>query len=122
MRWKAVAMWGTIAGVYIYFSFTWIMFGGLEPVESLGSLALKVLHALVLGWLIVWMYALMEARWGAGLKPMLCAGIGGWVVNILFAASGIADVGPGPLSGSVLVWTLAELTFAGVLVSIVYDD
>ncbi len=121
MRWKAVAMWGALAGVYIHVSFSLIVYDRLEPVGFPGSLAFRVLYALVLGWLIVWLYALMEARWGSSLKSRLGAGIGGWGVHALLAVSGIADMGPDPLSGFVLGYALLDLAFVGVLVGIAYD-
>lgn len=88
-----------------------------------GSIGFWVVYAFVLGLFVAYMYALVRPRWGAGPKTGVCAGIMVWLLHTLLPWSGMWNMGMAPDGLSLaLVWTLVEMSVAGVLAGMLYSE
>ena len=87
-----------------------------------GSLVFWVVYAFLLGFLVAYVSALSRGRWGAGARAGICAGILVWLLHSLLPAAGMANLGLMDLSLVGLVWTLVEMSLAGVLAALLYRE
>jgi hypothetical protein len=79
-----------------------------ENMESGGLMAVFILCDLLFGWLLVWTYAAMRPRFGAGPKTAVLAGVQVWFVAVILYFS-MTAMG---------MWTWGYF-FAGVLTFLV---
>ena len=92
------------------------------PEGEAGSLVFWVVYAFLLGLLVAYVSALTRARWGAGAKTGIYAGIVVWLLHTLLPAAGMANMGLMDLSLVGLGWTLVEMSVAGVLAGRLYRE
>lgn len=95
----------------------------LEPPGG-GAIALFTVVTLVLGVLLVWVYAAIRPRLGPGPKTAVCAGILVWLLSyvyasIFFGALGVSSWG---LVGLGVGWSLVECVVAGLAGGYVYKE
>ena len=94
----------------------------LPPIGG-GQIGIFVALTFVLGIIIVFAYAAMRPRFGAGAKTAIIAGVMVWLLT-LFA--GIADMVMGIIPASLLVlaavWTLVETAVAAVAGAWLYQE
>jgi hypothetical protein len=95
---------------------------GMPPLGN-DRIAIFVALTFVLGIIIVFAYAAMRPRFGAGAKTAIIAGVTVWLVT-LFA--GIADTVMGIIPASLLVlagiWTLVETAVAAIAGAWLYQE
>jgi hypothetical protein len=65
---------------------------GKDPVGG-SSVAIFVVFGFVLGLLMVWLYAAIRPRFGAGAKTAVCAGLVVWALAYLYGAAGQMAIG-----------------------------
>jgi hypothetical protein len=95
---------------------------GLPDVNN-GMIVRLVILTFVSGVVLVWMYAAMRPRFGAGVKTAIIAGLTLWVVSMLLslqlAVVGISSVGDLVLPG---IWSLIELPIAAIVGAYLYRE
>lgn len=87
-------------------------------------IAVFVVLGFVLGIIIIWIYAAIRPRFGAGPKTAVCAGLTAWALAYLYAAIGQAPIGLFPTRLLVIgtVWGLFELAIAAVAGAWLYKE
>lgn len=88
------------------------------------AIALFVVIGFAVGWLMVWLYAAVRPRLGAGPKTAVCVGLLVWTLYSLFPTVGIVVLGffPVGLATIAAVWTLVELPLAAVVGAWLYKE
>ena len=103
----------------------------LEALERLGVEApgvgvtiLYVFMTLILGVTIVWLYAAIRPRYGAGPRTAVCAGLLVWFLVWLwgFAGGTIWGFFPGDLVVIVCAWGLVEVVLASLAGAWLYGE
>jgi hypothetical protein len=69
---------------------------GREVPTSAGIYVWAILSSLVMGILLVWLYAAIRPRYGAGAKTAVCAGLTVWVFSSLFPNASFGFMGVFP--------------------------
>jgi hypothetical protein len=95
----------------------------LPPIGG-GAVAVFIALGFALGIVLVWMYAAIRPRFGAGPKTAMCAAATVWFLayvysSVSFGAIGIMSIG---LIVTALVWGLVELLVAGVAGAWLYRE
>ena len=95
----------------------------LPPVGG-SAIATFLVLGFALGIAIVWLYAAIRPRYGAGVKTALCAGAAAWFFAYAYPSIGFAVMGffPTRLVVIGLVWGLAELMLAAVAGAWLYQE
>ena len=95
---------------------------GLRPI-GIHQIGVFLAMTFVLGIVIVFVYAAMRPRFGAGVKTAIIAGVTVWIVA-MFAQ--VADLVMGILGANLLIligiWSLVEMTVASIVGAWVYQE
>ena len=83
-----------------------------------------VLFGFGLGFMLVWTYAAMRPRFGAGVKTAICASMVVWGLAYLYPNLFmiIINIFPRDMMVMVTVWGLIELIVAGIAGAAVYQE
>jgi hypothetical protein len=73
---------------------------------------------------MIWIYAAIRPRFGAGVKTAVIAGVVTWLVGSCLPTTGFAIMGvlPTNLAAIGCVWALVEFTLAAVAGAWVYKE
>jgi len=94
-----------------------------KPVPMSGSaMAVWIVWAFAAGIVLVWLYAAIRPRYGAGPGTAARAGLAMWFFASLLAMVAMQNMGLFPLSPVVLVWTLVEAVVAAIAGAWVYRE
>lgn len=95
----------------------------LPPVSS-GAVGVFMALGFVLGMAIVWLYAAMRPRFGAGTTTALYAGATVWGLAYLYPSIGMAMLGlfPSRLVIIGVIWGLIELSVAALVGAWLYRE
>ncbi len=96
-----------------------------KPSEMSGStIALFNVLGIVFGVFILWLYAAIRPRYGAGVRTALCAAGAFWFACYLIPSvfQLALDLFPSRMIGIALVWGLVELLIAGVAGAALYKE
>jgi hypothetical protein len=96
-----------------------------KPAEFTGGqIALFNVMGFALGIAMVWLYAAIRPRYGAGAKTAVCAGCATWTLSTLLPSIGQSAMNlfPGNLIAIALVWSLAEMIVAGLVGGKLYRE
>jgi hypothetical protein len=131
-----VAIGGLLAGLIIVFG-EFILNGVLlaeqmtaamvainkPPVDN-SMIVWFVLLGFGLGFMLVWTYAAMRPRFGAGVKTAICASMAVWGLAYLYPNLFmiITNIFPRDMMVMVTVWGLIELIVAGIAGAAVYQE
>ncbi len=94
------------------------------PMPGAGFYVWIILWAFVAGLLLVWLYAGLRPRFGAGPKTAILAGLAVWFFWGLFRAVDYASMGMigGGLLWAYLIWTLIELPLVSLIGAALYKE
>ena len=135
--WSRVLLGGLVAGVLINISEMVLNFYvvgdefaaemqrlGVTAEESASSMVVWILFAFVTGVAIVWLYAAIRPRYGAGVKTALCAGATVWFFATLMPTVGMVNMGlfPAGLMTYGAIWSLIEMLLAAFLGAWLYKE
>ena len=83
-----------------------------------------ILLCLVLGILLVWVYAAIRPRYGAGPRTAISAGLMVWLLASLFPTAGMLpyDLFPRSLLAYGVAWQLFELPLAALVGAWIYRE
>ncbi|MBI4265563.1 MAG: hypothetical protein HY657_14415 [Acidobacteria bacterium] len=95
----------------------------LAPIGG-GAIAVFLLYGFALGIALVWLYAAIRPRFGAGPKTAAVAGLVAWFLAYFTASLNMGVIGllPAPPLLVGLIWGLAELILAAVVGARVYTE
>ncbi len=95
-----------------------------KPAVGGSQIAVFVVMGFVLGILIVWIYAAIRPRYGAGAKTAVCAALIAWALAYLYTGVGQAQMGIFPTRLLIIgtVWGLVELLIAAVAGAWLYKE
>lgn len=96
-----------------------------KPAEfSGGQIALFNVMGFALGIAMVWLYAAIRPRYGAGAKTAICAGCATWTLSTLLPSIGQVAMSlfPSNLIAIGLVWSLVEMIVAGLVGGWLYRE
>jgi uncharacterized integral membrane protein len=95
----------------------------LPPVGG-NAIATFVVMAFALGIAIVWLYAAIRPRYGAGMQTALCAGAAAWFFSYAYPSIGFLAMGffPTRLTLIGLGWGLVEVLLAAVAGAWLYRE
>jgi hypothetical protein len=95
----------------------------LPPVGGPGMAVFTVL-GLAIGLVMIWLYAAIRPRYGAGPRTALCAGAAVWFLAYVYGGIGFVVMGLVPLRLTAigLAWGLAELLVAAVAGAYFYKE
>lgn len=111
-------------GVILEKDFEAVMRSLNKPPVSGTAIAVFLVLGFVLGIIIVWIYAAIRPRFGAGPKTAVCAGLTAWALAYLYTSAGQAPIGIFPTRLLVIgtVWGLVELAIAAVAGAWLYKE
>jgi hypothetical protein len=94
------------------------------PVPAGGAIALSVVLAFVLGIAVVWLYAAIRPRFGAGPKTAIIAGLALWFFVWLWVHLSMSPMGlfPTSLILITLIWGFFEVPIATLLGAWIYKE
>ena len=136
MNLKRVILGGLLAGLIINISETILnvpVMGdqmaealkgrNLPPVGG-GAIGGFVVGAFVLGLLLIWLYAAIRPRFGAGAKTAVIAGVLLWLLAFAWPAfgNGLMGMMPWKLLAVSTIWGLAEVLIAALAGGWVYAE
>jgi hypothetical protein len=83
-----------------------------------------VIMTFVLGIALVWVYAAIRPRFGAGVKTAIIAGVVTWLLGTCLPSVGFAIAGVLPTNLATIgcLWGLVEIVIAGVAGAWVYKE
>lgn len=131
-----VILGGLVAGVVLNIGetiFNAVLFGqaneaafkalNLPPIGG-STVAWFVIAGFIFSIVMIWLYAAMRPRLGAGPKTAVCAGIIAWTLGYLCPGIGFLATGmfPSNLLVSGLVWSLFEVSLAAVAGAYFYRE
>jgi hypothetical protein len=95
----------------------------LQPIGG-RAVAWFVISGFMFSIVMIWLYAAIRPRLGAGPKTALCAGLTAWAFGYLFPGIGFLAMGlfPGNLMVYGLVWSLFEVSVAAVVGAYFYRE
>ena len=93
------------------------------PQFGTNQIAVFIAMTFVLGIVVVFTYAAMRPRFGAGAKTAIIAGVTLWLVSVYaYAADVVMGIAPATLAVLAIVWTLVEAAVAAVAGAWVYKE
>src|SRR5437016_11486110 len=94
------------------------------PVVAGGAIAVFTAGGFVLGVLLVWLYAAIRPRFGAGAKTAILAGLVLWLLAYVWPALGNGLMGfmPMKLLTVAVLWGLAEVIVAALVGGALYKE
>jgi len=94
------------------------------PPPGGGAIALFSLATLVLGIMLVWVYAAIRPRLGPGPKTAICAGLIIWTLSYLYASLFFGGLGVNSwgLIAFGLAWALVECVLAALAGAYLYNE
>ena len=94
------------------------------PPPGGGAIALFSLTTLALGILLIWLYAAIRPRFGAGPKTAICAGLLVWTLSYLYASVFFGGLGVNSwgLIALGLAWSLVECLVAALAGAYLYSE
>jgi hypothetical protein len=97
---------------------------GMAPPEGAGTMIAYVVWNFVLGIALVWLYAAVRPRFGAGPKTAVITGLAAWFLIwfLGFGGTVIAGMFPTNLVVIVLIWELFEVPIATVAGAWLYQE
>jgi hypothetical protein len=137
MNWRRIFLGGLAAGVVINVSEAILNVPVLgddwaQAMAALGrpgefgggQIALFNLMGFVIGIAMVWLYAAIRPRYGAGPRTAVCAGCSTWALSYMAPTIGYFAMGlfPAGIMTFALVWGLAELIVAGLVGGWLYRE
>lgn len=95
-----------------------------RPAVGGGAIAVFVTLAFLLGIMIVWIYAAMRPRMGAGPKTAVCAGLVVWALVYLYTGVGnvAAGIFPSRLVVIGVVWGFFEMPLGALVGAWLYKE
>src|SRR5262245_9348385 len=95
-----------------------------KPIVGHEAIAYFVIGGFVLGILMIWLYAAIRPRFGAGPKTAICAGLTVWAFAYFYSAIGFIAMGLFPTNLMLigLVWGLVELPIAALAGAALYQE
>jgi hypothetical protein len=95
-----------------------------KPPVGGGSIAWFMIQGFLMGIAVVWLYAAMRPRFGAGPKTAILAGLIMWFFAAFcgFGSTAIIGLFPGHLVGLTLAWELVEGPLAALAGAWVYRE
>ena len=96
---------------------------GQPPVGG-SAIAIFVVGGFILGIAMIWLYAAIRPRLGAGVKTAACAGSLVWFFAYLYPSAGFLAMGifPANLIVTSVMWGFFELPLAGVIGAWLYKE
>jgi hypothetical protein len=88
------------------------------------QIAALVVMTFVVGIALVWVYAAIRPRFGAGVKTAIIAGVVTWLLNYCLPNAGFTIIGvlPTNLAVTACLWGLVEILLAAVAGAWVYKE
>ena len=131
-----IVVGGLLAGLVINISETILnLFVVAAPMEEAlkarnlpaiggGAIGIFVLLCFALGISVVWLYAAIRPRYGAGPRTAICAGLAVWWFSFVFPQVGNVAMGffPAGVTAAATVWGLAEIVIASLVGARVYQE
>ncbi len=129
MNWKRIILGGLVAGLIINMSQGALHEGVLKDtwataMQALGKtgefsggqIAMFNVMGFMTGIALVWLYAAVRPRYGAGSKTAMCAGATVWFLAYALPTIGQMAMDLWPLDAliTVILWGLAEMIVAGL--------
>ena len=95
-----------------------------KPPIAPGMIVWFVLFSFGLGFMLVWVYAAIRPRFGAGVKTAICASAIVWGLAYLYPNLFMIIIGLFPQGMMVLatIWGLVEITIAGIAGAWLYTE
>ena len=95
----------------------------LAPLSG-GAMAYFGIMSLILGVIIVWMYAIAIPRLGSGMKTAAIISVVVWFLTYFWSNASMVAFGFMPIGMTAIgtVWGLVELIAAGVIGALLYKD
>ena len=95
-----------------------------KPAVGGSQIAVFVAMGFVLGILLVWIYAAIRPRYGAGPKTAVCAALIIWVIAYVYNGVGQSQMGffPNRLLAIGIGWGLVELVIAALAGAWLYKE
>jgi pimeloyl-ACP methyl ester carboxylesterase len=95
-----------------------------KPPISPGMIVWFVLFGFGLGFMLVWVYAAIRPRFGAGIKTAICAAAAVWGLSYLYPNLFMIIIGlfPQGMMVFVTIWGLVEITIAGIAGAWLYKE
>jgi hypothetical protein len=94
------------------------------PPVGMQAVGIFLLLGLALGIGLVWLYAAIRPRYGAGPKTALCAGAAVWFFAYLYPSVSLVAMGmfPAGMMTTALIWGLVEVLAAAVAGAALYKE
>jgi hypothetical protein len=91
---------------------------------STGQISVWILYGFVYGIVLVWLYAAIRPRFGAGAKAAALAGVIAWFLSTLLPGAAMVNMGlyPSNLNVTVTIWGLVESVIACILGAWLYKE
>ncbi|MDE0434746.1 MAG: hypothetical protein OXH92_12155 [Bryobacterales bacterium] len=130
MNWKRIVLGGLVAGLIINMSQgalhegvlkdTWstsMQALGMTGEFSGGQIAVFNIMGFLTGIALVWLYAAVRPRYGAGPNTAMCSGTTVWFLAYALPTIGQIAMDMWPFSAliTVIIWGLAEMIVAGLV-------
>jgi hypothetical protein len=95
-----------------------------KPIVGNEAIAYFVIGGFLLGILMIWLYAAIRPRFGAGPRTAICAGLVVWAFAYFYSTIGFVALGlfPANVIFIGLVWGLVELPVAAVVGAWLYQE
>ena len=137
MNWGRIILGGLAAGVVINISEATLHEGILKDTWSAamqelgksgefgsGAIAMFNIMGFLIGIALVWLYAAIRPRYGAGPKTAMCAGTAVWLLAYALPTIGQVAMDLWPLSAllTAIGWGLVEMILAGLAGGWLYKE
>jgi hypothetical protein len=95
-----------------------------KPAIGNEAIAYFLVAGFILGILMIWLYAAIRPRFGAGPKTAICAALAVWALAYLYGTLGFIGTGLFPTNMMVtgLIWGLVELPIAALAGAWLYQE
>jgi len=94
---------------------------GLSPTGG-SQIAVFVVMDFVLGLLLVWLYAAIRPRYGAGPRTAILAGLFGWFLVFPWAYNAALPLFPGHLMTTGAIWGFFQVPIATLVGAWIYKE
>jgi FtsH-binding integral membrane protein len=95
-----------------------------KPAVGNEAIAYFVVGGFILGILMIWLYAAIRPRFGAGPRTAICAGLAVWALAYFYGSIGFIALAlfPTNLMIIALIWGLVELPIASLAGAFLYKE